>query len=88
MCFSRRGPGDSTRYLASNFLPQVAFELFSVHWIDITMLHIMHCDLHFYSVRFTFLFIVCFVYIIYSDWFIFCDVIFFINSLQKQACFP
>ena len=60
-CFSRRGPGDSTRYLASNFPPQVVFELFSVHWIDITMLHIMHCDLHFYSMLFTFLFIACFV---------------------------
>ena len=30
-CFSLGGPGDSTRYLASNFPPQVAFQLFSVH---------------------------------------------------------
>ena len=30
--FYSRGPGDSIRYLASNFPPQVAFQLVSVHW--------------------------------------------------------
>ena len=36
--FFSREPGDSTRYLASNFPPQEAFQLLSVHWESPTLI--------------------------------------------------